>query len=62
MKAAVRNKLRDRWASVVEEDRQTEGFWIDVERALGREATAEEQQEAREYANTFARRIRQGIR
>lgn len=58
LRTVLRANLRDRWASIIEEDIQTDGFWEDVERALGYRATSAQEREIFGYVRAFAKRIR----
>lgn len=37
MKASLKHRLWDRWATLIEEDMKEEGLWADVRRHLGLE-------------------------
>lgn len=54
--------LRSRWASIIEEDTQTEGFWDDVEKVLGfrPEPEGEHERAIMDWVDDFAQRLRQG--
>lgn len=62
---ALKRTLWDRWATLLEVDPDTTGFWDDVYTALNRDRDAApltdaEQQEIRAYVFLTARRIREG--
>lgn len=54
--------LRARWAVVIEEDANTEGFWDEVEHVLGVRPAYEMERAICDWVNEYADRVRHGGR
>lgn len=62
MNLKTKRDLRDRWASLIEEDLNRDGFWDDIDRLYKRDLTHEDVDEIEEFVRLVARQVRRGGR